>query len=154
LGYAQMNAAWRNYYLVSAMELDDQVPEAIYLHEAAAMLGPAMEGLPAKNQIASLPPRLRAEAQLDEDVVVGVGYTDDDATLLLHLRHGVLEVSTKPATDAAFTLVVSHAAMGRFLAGAAPGDLLGSAITVDGDATRAAKFLGSFERAFQKKPEV
>jgi alkyl sulfatase BDS1-like metallo-beta-lactamase superfamily hydrolase len=154
LGYAQMNASWRNYYLVSAMELDGQIPEEIYLHQARGMLGPALGGLPPENQIASLPSRLVAEKVFDEDVVVGVRYADAPDTFRLHLRRGVLEVSKKPIGDAAFTLGVTRAGMGKLLAGTAAEDLLGSAITVDGDATRAAKFLASFERAFEKKPEV
>jgi alkyl sulfatase BDS1-like metallo-beta-lactamase superfamily hydrolase len=154
LGYAQMNASWRNYYLVSAMDLDQQVPEAIYVHEAVKVLGPALRGLPAANQMASLPTRLRAEDTLDKDFIAAVRYTDEDAVFRLHLRHGVLEVSPLTPTGAKFVLNVTRIAMGDLLAGVDPASLLGSAIIVDGDAKLAAEFLGYFDRAFQHRPEV
>ncbi|HVU06047.1 MAG TPA: alkyl sulfatase dimerization domain-containing protein [Polyangiaceae bacterium] len=154
LGYAQTNASWRNFYLVSAMELDDQVPSSIYLYEAKQMLGPAFRGLPADNQMATLPTRLAAERALSEDVVVGVRYTDDAAAFRLHLRRGVLEVAKRDAADASFQLRVTRASMGDFLSGTAASDLVGHGIDVDGDSARATRFLDLFERAFREKPEV
>jgi alkyl sulfatase BDS1-like metallo-beta-lactamase superfamily hydrolase len=155
LGYAEVNANWRNYYLVSAMELDDQVPEKIYTYEASKMLGTAMKGLPAESQIDALPSRLRAEDALDDDLVGGIRYEGIAAPFRLHLRRGVLEVSRKAVTDAAFVLAVTRESMGAFLGGApfesafdrSPGKL-------EGDAGKAAQLFSRFETPFQRKPEV
>lgn len=154
LGYAQMNASWRNYYLVSAMELDGQIPTAIYLREVAKVLGPAFRTLPPESQLATLPTRLRAEATFDKNLIVAVRYTDLDRTFRLHLRHGVLEVSPLRPSGAVMLLEVTQQAMGDLLAGVDPKELLGTAITVQGDPNVAAEFLGYFERPFQAKPEV
>jgi alkyl sulfatase BDS1-like metallo-beta-lactamase superfamily hydrolase len=154
LGYAQMNASWRNYYLVSAMELDRQIPEAIYLREAVKMLGPALRGLPAQNQMAALPTRLRAEETYDKDMIAAIRYTEDGTLFRVHLRHGVLEVSPLRPAGAKFVLNVTRESMGDLLAGVDPATLLGSAITVEGDANLAKEFLSYFDRAFQHRPEV
>jgi len=154
LGYAQINASWRNYYLVSAMELDRQIPAEIYLHEAKKMLGPALCSLPAQDQVAFLPTRLRSEQTFDKNMRVALRYTDAQVTFLLHLRHGVLEVSEGSDSDVDLTLVVTRKAMGDWLAGDDPATLLGGAIAVEGSAQQAAEFVGYFERAFQHKPEV
>jgi alkyl sulfatase BDS1-like metallo-beta-lactamase superfamily hydrolase len=155
LGYAQISANWRNYYLVSAMELDGQLPSAPYLKGASEMLGGAYKGLPASNQVAALPSRLRAEATLDQDMVVGVRYTDVKDEFRLHLRRGVLEVAHKAAVDAPLIFEVTRPAMGALLAGAALPELLQSqAVKVIGDPATATRFMGYFERPFTAKPEV
>jgi alkyl sulfatase BDS1-like metallo-beta-lactamase superfamily hydrolase len=155
LGYAQMNASWRNYYLVSAMELDDQIPSAIYLHEAGKMLGTAMRGLPARGQMALLPVRLKAEETLAEDVVAAVHYGDENVDFALHLRHGVLEIAARKANAPAFGLEVTRTSMGTVLGGAPFSDQVdGGAIKISGDAALARKFFSWFEVPFTKKPEV
>jgi alkyl sulfatase BDS1-like metallo-beta-lactamase superfamily hydrolase len=155
LGYAQMNASWRNYYLVSAMELDDQIPSAIYLHEAAKMLGTAMRGLPARGQMALLPVRLKAEETLGEDVVAAVHYTDENVDFALHLRHGVLEVAARSANAPAFRLELTRPSMGTVLGGGSFSDQVdGGSIKISGDAALARKFFSWFEVPFTKKPEV
>ncbi len=156
LGYAQVNASWRNYYLVSAMELDDQIPESVYLRQAGRLLGSAMKGLPADKQIESLPSRLKAEETLDQDLTAIIRYTDASNTEIpLHLRHGVLEIG-RPAASPAFTLEVTRDAMGAILAGATLDEQLGSggARIAQGDAAVAIRFFGWFEKPFTHKPEV
>lgn len=155
LGYAQVNASWRNYYLVSAMELDDQVPEALYLHEVRKILGTAMRGLPPEAQMALWPVRLRAEETLDEDVVAAVRYPAEGKDFTLHLRRGVLEISTGLSQQAAFTVTTGHDAMGAVLAGAPFGDALDrGALSVAGDASLARRFFGWFDVPFTHKPDV
>ena len=154
MAYAEMNAPYRNYYLVSAMELDGQVWEPLYLRLAAAPLGAAMKDLPAEQQIALLPTRLVAEQTLDQDIVALVRYRGG-AQFALHLRHGVLEVGTTPVRAPAFTLTVTRAAMGALLTGASLDDELASgAIGLDGDGAVARRFFGWLERPFVMKPEV
>jgi len=154
LGYAQINASWRNYYLVSAMELDSQIPSAIYLSEARKMLGPALRKLPPASQVMALATRLRAEETFDKELIAGIRYTDVEARFRLHIRRGVLEVSPLRPSAAAFMLVVTRESMGDLLSGTDPSDLLGTAILVEGDMEAAKQFLSYFERAFQVKPEV
>jgi alkyl sulfatase BDS1-like metallo-beta-lactamase superfamily hydrolase len=155
LGYAQINASWRNYYLVSAMELDDQIPSAIYLHYARKMLARAIAGLPADAQLALLPSRLRAEDTLDVERVVAVRYVDANLDFTLHLRRGVLEIVSGAPTSPAFRLEVTREAMGAVLGGGAIDDRLdGGGVTVVGDLAQARQFFGWFETPFAKKPEV
>jgi alkyl sulfatase BDS1-like metallo-beta-lactamase superfamily hydrolase len=155
LGYAQISASWRNYYLVSAMELDEQLPGAAYLQAAATMLGSAMLGLPAANQVDMLPPRLRAEDTLDQDVVVGIRYTDAHEEFRLHLRRGVLEISRKPLTDARAILEVTRGAMGAMLSGTTLEQSVASGgARVTGDADLATRFFGWFDKPFRYKPDV
>jgi alkyl sulfatase BDS1-like metallo-beta-lactamase superfamily hydrolase len=155
LGYAQISASWRNYYLVSAMELDEQLPGGAYLKVASSMLGSAMLGLPAATQIDMLPPRLRAEDTLDQDVVIGVRYTDVHEEFRLHLRRGVLEISRKPLTDARAVLEVTREAMGGLLGGASLAESIASGgARVTGDAEIATRVFGWFEKPFRYKPDV
>ena len=153
LGYAQLNANWRNYYLVSAMELDEQVPAALYTYAVGKMLGTAMKGLPPASQIESLPSRLKAEETLTTDLVAGIRYGEEAAPFRLHLRRGVLEVSRRPVTDARFVLEVTRESMGAFLAGAAFSAAF-AASPLTGDAPLAAQFFSWFEVPFKEKPEV
>lgn len=153
LGYGQLNANWRNYYLVSAMELDDQVPAAIYTRAVGKMLGTAMKGIPPASQIESLPSRLKAEETFATDVVAGIRYAEEAAPFRLHLRRGVLEVSRRPIPDAQFVLEVTRDSMGTFLAGGSYAEAFATS-PVKGDAALAARFFTWFEVPFKHKPEV
>lgn len=155
LGYAQISANWRNYYLVSAMELDGQLPGGAYLQQAAPMLSLAFKGLPAASQVAALPSRLRAEATLDQDMRVGIRYLDVHDEFRLHLRRGVLEVAHQPVGDVPLVLEVTREAMGGLLSDTPLSALLqAQAIQVLGDVATAERFVGYFERPFTAKPEV
>lgn len=155
LGYAQISANWRNYYLVSAMELDGQLPGVAYLQQAGSMLSSAFKGLPAASQVAALPPRLRAEATLDQDMLVGIRYLDVHDEFRLHLRRGVLEVAHTPVGDAALVFLVTRESMGALLSGIALSELQHSPrLSVVGDLAAAERFVGYFERPFTSKPEV
>ncbi len=156
LGYAQITASWRNYYLVAAMELDDQIPAALYLYAAKKMLGTAMKALPAENQMALLPVRLKAEETLEQDLSAAVHYTDTKQDFTLHLRRGVLEVSPKTAANPAFRIEVTQASLGAVLGGDAFADHLkdGEIKVTAGDAAQVQRFFGWFDVPFSKKPEV
>lgn len=156
LGYAQMNASWRNYYLVSAMELDDQIPSAIYLREVARILGTAMKALPAENQIALLPVRLKAEETLTEELIAAVHYIDTGEEFTLHLRRGVLEVRRSPAASPGFRIEVTRAALGAVLAGGRLEEQVkaGGIKIAAGDAAPVTRFFSWFEVPFTNKPEV
>jgi len=155
IGYASGNANYRNYYLVSAMELDDQIPAALYLHEAGKKLASGFKGLPALNQVEILPSRLRAEETLDQDVAFVVQYGADGDAFSLHLRRGVLEVARGARPAPAFVLHVTADSMGALLAGEALDDAIGSGtVSVSGDAVMASRVFGWFERPFTAKPEV
>jgi alkyl sulfatase BDS1-like metallo-beta-lactamase superfamily hydrolase len=148
-----MNANWRNYYLCSAMELDDQVPEAIYTHEVGKMLGTAMAALPPENQVGALPARLKAEETFETDLVAGIRYSNGGDSFRLHLRRGILEVSRAPLDGAVFTIAVTQSTMGAFLGGRGF-DASFDATSITGDAKVAAAFFAHFETPFQRKPEV
>ncbi len=157
--YAQRNASWRNYKLVSAMELDDQLPSFVYLHEAAAMLGPALAGLPAESQVALLPVRLKAEDALDQDLFVGLRFTDENTDFSLHLRRGVLEVAHGTGDGAGHPVValaVTRASLGACLGGASYSDAIDRGVlkVTVGEAAVAKRFFGLFEVPFTEKPEV
>lgn len=156
LGYAQMNASWRNYYLVSAMELDDQIPAAIYLRAVAKILGAAMKALPGENQLALLPVRLKAEQTLTQDVRAAVRYLDTGEEFSLHLRRGVLEVARRPATSPAFRIEVTRLALGEVLAGGRLDEQIkaGGIKIAAGDPALVTRFFGWFEVPFTQKPEV
>jgi alkyl sulfatase BDS1-like metallo-beta-lactamase superfamily hydrolase len=158
-GYAQRNASWRNYYLVSAMELDEQIPSALYLRGAKKRLGPALSGLPAESQVALLPVRLKAEETLEVDLVVGLHFRDVNEDYALHLRRGVLEVARRRALQPGFALDVTRASFGALLGGATLGETLGATSGADGtrlsgDTELGRRFFGWFEVPFTQKPEV
>jgi alkyl sulfatase BDS1-like metallo-beta-lactamase superfamily hydrolase len=155
LGYAQMNANWRNYYLTAAMDLDDQIPEALYLKVAGRTLGSAMRSLPPAAQVELLPSRLIAEQTLNEDLVLGLHYRDAGEDFALHLRRGVLEVAPGPAAAPVFTIDATTEAMGALLAGAAPDEQINQdGLRLGGDEARARRFFTWLERPFTHKPEV
>jgi alkyl sulfatase BDS1-like metallo-beta-lactamase superfamily hydrolase len=155
LGYAQINANWRDYYLVSAMELDDQVPEAIYLALAQQTLGSALRGLPPRNQLDCSPTRLRAEETFDQEFEVGIRYRDTGAEFTLTLRRGVLEVADRKAARPKFALEVTRAAMGALLANAPLEEQIGSGeVALTGALADAHAFFALFEKPFTHKPEV
>jgi alkyl sulfatase BDS1-like metallo-beta-lactamase superfamily hydrolase len=155
LGYAQINANWRDYYLVSAMELDDQIPASIYLALAQKTLGTALRGLPPRNQLDCWPSRLRAEETFDQEFEVGVRYRDTGAELTLTLRRGVLEVAERRATKPKFALEVTRASMGALLANVPLEELIGGGeIALTGALADAHLFFALFEKPFTQKPEV
>jgi alkyl sulfatase BDS1-like metallo-beta-lactamase superfamily hydrolase len=155
LGYAQINANWRNYYLASAMELDDQVPTAMYLRKVAGVLSPALAALPPQAQVEALPPRLRAEEAFDEDLSAAIRYTGAGPEFALHLRHGILEVRPGAPPAPVFVLEVDPTGMGAILAGGSLDDAARAGTArVTGDRASAERLLGLLEKPFRAKPEV
>lgn len=162
MGNAQRNAVWRSFYLVAAMELSDQIPEAIYLRRARRVLGEALRELPAAAQVGLLPVRLRAEEADGAELRVGLRFGDSGEAFLLHLRRGVLAIEAfgealgePPGAEAAAILTVTRESLGAVLAGAALADELAAGrITVSGDGDAARRLFGWLERPFSKKPEI
>jgi alkyl sulfatase BDS1-like metallo-beta-lactamase superfamily hydrolase len=119
------------------------------------MLGPAMKGLPAENQLMMLTVRLKAEETLAEDMTVAVRYSDTKEDFGLHLRRGVLEVSRKTPSAPAFRIETTREAFGGVLGGGSfDAAISNGGIKVAEDKPRAKKFFSWFVVPFTRKPEV
>lgn len=150
LGYAQLNANWRNWYLTSARELDGSLDVgAAQRRLMAAIAAPdIIAALPAASILERLSVRLKAEETLDLHLVVGFRLTDSDEHLALEIRRGVVEFHANNIPQADAELVLDSALLPGLLAGqvSVEGARQRGLLAVRGDARLVTDFLGRFER--------
>jgi alkyl sulfatase BDS1-like metallo-beta-lactamase superfamily hydrolase len=107
LGYQAESGAWRNFYLVGAMELRHGVPGG----KAFANVSPdLLAGMTVEMVVDYLAIRLNGPRAADAALRIGLEVTDSGQRLLLVVHNGVLR--HEPMTEApAGTLRISHAAL-------------------------------------------
>src|SRR5262249_60670162 len=87
LGYAQINAIWRNWYLSAARELDGFDPMLLQRGIAPSTTSPDLvAALPARAFVEGFPARLKAEETLDGTMTVGFRFPDIDQAYGIQIR--------------------------------------------------------------------
>jgi alkyl sulfatase BDS1-like metallo-beta-lactamase superfamily hydrolase len=156
LGYAQVNATWRGFYLTGARVLEGTLdPDPIYGMVGLVLISPeVLKRFPALSQVEGLPVRLKAEETLDMNVSVGFKYTDVGEDYALEVRRGVAEVRSGLPVGAVAIVTGTRASIGPLLSGVTPvaEALKDPGIKVDGSMDGLVKFLGHFEMLYQKFP--
>src|SRR5262249_45269082 len=94
LGYAQINAIWRNWYLSAARELEGFGFDPILIQRGVARGTTSPDfvaALPARAFVEGFPARLKAEATLDVRMTVAFRFPDVGEAYGLEIRRGVAQ---------------------------------------------------------------
>jgi alkyl sulfatase BDS1-like metallo-beta-lactamase superfamily hydrolase len=154
LGYAQINAIWRNWYLSAAQELDGFDLTEFVRGNARAFVSPDLvAALPARAFVEGLATRLKAEDTLDVTMTVGFRFPDVDEAYGVVIRQGVVQVDDHLPDKTDLTLTLDKAALDRIRLGQLTmrDALLGGAVKVSNAWPLAvARFFGYFELPFSE----
>jgi alkyl sulfatase BDS1-like metallo-beta-lactamase superfamily hydrolase len=158
LGYAQINATWRSWYLTSAMDLDGTFPTEPYLARVRAGLGSAdaIARVPPSMQIGSLPTRLKAEDVVNVRMTAGFRYTDAGEDYTIEIRRGVAEVRQGVPANPTVLVEGDRKALAELMTNATTLDVAvkSGRIMLTGSIADAERFFGYFERRYAEMPQV
>jgi alkyl sulfatase BDS1-like metallo-beta-lactamase superfamily hydrolase len=155
LGYAEINAIWRNWYLSGARSLEIVDPEMIragMARLARFIASPDLvAALPAKAFVEGFAVRLKAEETLDVVMTVGFRFPDIGEAYGIAIRRGVAEVAERAPDKADLTLTLDKADLDRIRLGQLTmrDAIMGGAVQVgDGALPEVARFFSYFEAPF------
>jgi alkyl sulfatase BDS1-like metallo-beta-lactamase superfamily hydrolase len=117
LGYRQINAIWRNWYLSAARELEGFGfdPMLIQRGIARAIASPDLvAALPARAFVASFPPRLKAESTHDVRMTLGFRFPDVGEAYGIEIRRGVAQVDERLPEKPDLVLTLDKTALAAF----------------------------------------
>jgi alkyl sulfatase BDS1-like metallo-beta-lactamase superfamily hydrolase len=155
LGYAEINAIWRNWYLSGARDLELLDPEVIRGGMARLALYVAspdlVAALPARAFVEGFAARLKAEETLDVIMTVGFRFPDTGEAYGIEIRRGVAQFDERPPEKPDLTLSLDKAVLDRIRLGALTmrDAIFGGTVRVsDGPPMEVARFFGYFELPF------
>jgi len=154
LGYAQINAIWRNWYLSAARELDveDFDPISIQRRIARSIASPdLLAALPARAFVEGFSGRLKAEDTLDVTMTVGFRFPDVGEAYGIEIRRGVAQFVEHLPEKTDLTISLDKAVLDRIRSGQLTmNDAIGERIIKVSDGTTADvfSFFGYFEAPF------
>ncbi|MDA8484886.1 MBL fold metallo-hydrolase [Pseudomonas resinovorans] len=157
LGYASMNINWRNWYLMSAMELEGKLDgdAALQLSQSMrnAFLSPDMlKNLPARIFLQNWVTRLDPERSADVNLTLGFVFPDIQEEWALEVRRGVAELHKGIPEGTTLKLTFDKTYLDTVISGEnglLKGALLGD-VKVDGNLLDIKTFLGCFD--FEETP--
>ena len=154
LGYAEMNAIWRNWYLSGARGLEIVDPEVIragMARLARFIASPDLvAALPAKAFVEGFAVRLKAEETLDVVMTVFFRFPDIGEAYGVAIRRGVAQIADAPET-ADLTLTLDTVVLNRIRLGQLTmrDAIMRGAVQVrDGALTEVARFFSYFKVPF------
>ncbi len=149
LGYRELNATWRNWYLTGAMELEGRADPNVLSGFARASFLSAAIG--AEALLDALRFTIDPHRALDRHEFASIHLTDTGETWTLELRNSVLLVHAGARRDPSCEIHLSLASLAKLVSGgAAFGELVEAAeLEVREPADDAAAFFGVFETAPQ-----
>ncbi len=108
LGYASMNTNWRNWYLVSAMELEGKIePMKSLVQIIRQFASPdVIAQWPASRLIGGMAYRLKGEKTQDLKLTAGFHFTDTNEAVALEIRNGIAQFHSTPPNKTDFTLIL------------------------------------------------
>ena len=152
LGYAQINAIWRNWYLSAARELDGFDPMLLQRGIARSITSPDLvAALPAKAFVEGLPVRLKAEETLDVIMTAGFRFSDINEAYGIQIRRGVAQVDEHLPERSDLTLTLDKHTLERIQLGQLTmreAVQAGVVEVTDGRPTDIERFFGYFEIPF------
>jgi alkyl sulfatase BDS1-like metallo-beta-lactamase superfamily hydrolase len=151
LGYAQLNINWRNWYLMSAQELEGTLDgQKLAERIARAFSSPdLLAALPTRTFFEGMTVRLRAEKVLDEHLTAGFEFPDTGESFALEVRRGVAQLHDPMPAECDVVLSMQRPFLERVVQGQVGLlELIGSGQIhlKKGSALDALRFLGWFER--------
>ncbi|MBD9413961.1 MBL fold metallo-hydrolase [Pseudomonas sp. PDM16] len=152
LGYASMNINWRNWYLMSAMELegkfDDGGAEELGRRIRGAFLSADMlKNLPARIFLQNWVTRIDPQKSADVELTLGFAFPDIGEEWALEVRRGVVELHKGIPAGTALKLTLDKTYLDTVISGEnglLKGALLGD-VKVDGNLLDIKTFLGCFD---------
>jgi len=156
LGYAQINAIWRCWYLTAARELDVEGfdPMRIQFAIARSISSPDLvSALPAKIFVESFRTRLKAEDTLDVAMTVGFRFPDIGEAYGIAIRRGVAQFEDHLPEKTDVTLTLDKTVLDRIRLGSLTmrnAILRGAVKLSGGSAKEVARFFGYFEMPFSE----
>jgi len=152
LGYASMNINWRNWYLMSAMELEGQLSGAQVQQMTQAMrtafLSPDMlQNFPARTFLQNWITRVDPEKANDVELTLGFSFPDIDEQWALEVRRGVVQLHQGIPEGTRLKLTLDKTYLDTVMSGEnglLKGALLGE-VKVEGNLLDIRTFLGCFD---------
>lgn len=152
LGYASMNINWRNWYLMSAMELEGKLDgggaEELGRRVRSAFLSSDMlKNLPARIFLQNWVTRIDPEKSADVELTLGFAFPDIGEEWSLDVRRGVAQLRRGIDADTALRLTLDKTYLDTVISGEnglLKGALLGD-VKVDGNLLDIKTFLGCFD---------
>jgi alkyl sulfatase BDS1-like metallo-beta-lactamase superfamily hydrolase len=156
LGFATINASWRNWYLTSALELENRL-HMPPLDEATRhkLLSVWLAGLSIENVLGTFGIRLDAAATADVKMTLGLTVKDRAQSFVLEIRRGIVELRHGQAPQCDVALEGPHAVLLQAIS--FPNVALAEAIrakqlAVVGRQEDAERFLGYFDSLIKILP--
>ncbi|MBB2496755.1 alkyl/aryl-sulfatase [Aquipseudomonas ullengensis] len=152
LGYASMNINWRNWYLMSAMELEGKLDGDAALQMTKgireAFLSPDMlKNLPVKVFLQNWVTRIDPEKSADVNLTLGFVFPDIGEEWALEVRRGVVQLHQGIPAGTSLKLTFDKIYLDTVISGEnslLKGALLGD-VKVDGSLLDIKTFLGCFD---------
>lgn len=97
LGFATINASWRNWYLTAALELEGRLKEgfAQITPDAATqrkLVADWLASLSVADVLVTFPVRLDSSRAVDVTMTLGLHVTDSEEAFALEIRRGIVQV--------------------------------------------------------------
>ncbi len=115
LGYATINASWRNFYLSGALELERRLDERSAINPVPP--ADALKTLPLASLIEVLSVWLDAEATADVELTLAFKFTDVQENYGLQIRRGVAEFWDTLPDEYDFAIVTTREVVDQLLLG-------------------------------------
>jgi alkyl sulfatase BDS1-like metallo-beta-lactamase superfamily hydrolase len=151
--YQQKNATWRNWGLMSAMELDGGLDTA----GGGMVLGSPeqVKGFPLVNIMQVMTVRLKSEETWDYHMCVAFETSDTKEKCALEIRRGICQFYENPPSDFDAIVTFNRKSLLNWIFSKSTFDeaVLSGDISVEGEATTVAEFLGKFE-PFNQSDEI
>lgn len=159
LGYAQMNINWRNWYLMSARELEGSLDAATLMKLMSQVFSSPdiIAAFPARSWVEGFTTRLKAEETLDVRMTVGFIFPDVNESHALEIRRGVAQFHERLLEKTDLTIRLDKRALNRILLGEMKLDealASGQARVEGGSAADVQRFLSYFEQPFGSAIEL
>ncbi|MGH8436317.1 MAG: alkyl/aryl-sulfatase [Pseudomonas sp.] len=159
LGYGQMNINWRNWYLMSAMELEGSLGGEQSLELAKQLRGTflspdMLKNLPVRIFLQNWVTRIDPEKSDDVELTLGFSFPDIGEEWALEVRRGVVELHQGIPQGTTLKLTLDKTYLDTVISGEnslLKGAVLGD-VKVDGSLLEIKTFLGCFD--FEDAPIV
>ncbi len=153
LGYAQINTNWRNWYLVSARELEGTLDTAVALKSSRQVLSSPdlIAALSAEAWVEGFTTRLKAEQALDVKMTMGFNFPDINENCALEIRRGVAQFHERMPEKADATLTLDKRVLNLILLGEmtfADAFTSGQVRVTGASVADVQRFFGYFEQPF------
>jgi alkyl sulfatase BDS1-like metallo-beta-lactamase superfamily hydrolase len=147
LGYAAESAAWRNYYLSGAYELQHGVPQK---GVTAAMFIDLLEHTPIERFLEAMAGALNGPDAEDQNLKINLSFSDLDVNYVLHIDNAVLHFrKAAPAADSNASLTLTKPIFLKMVTGTASikDTLFNDALKVDGSTLDLVRFFRLIDKA-------